>query len=87
MNEYLNLIIRKSHQSHQEKVKQILEGEKEQKVTKIQNMFYRRMKISQNRKKGGRESEAASLDSDRKTIGSGEIINNLKNILKKPHIF
>ncbi len=28
MNEYLNLIIKKSHQSHQEKVKEILQGDK-----------------------------------------------------------
>ena len=28
MNEYLNLFIKKSHQSHQEKVKEILQGDK-----------------------------------------------------------
>ena len=51
MNEYLNLIIKKSHQTHQEKVKEIMQGDKEQRSQKIQNMYYRRMKISQHKKK------------------------------------
>ena len=51
MNEYLNILIRKSEEDQQEKLKKMLETQYENKKNSTQNTFIRKMKILARKKK------------------------------------
>lgn len=57
MNEYLNILIRKSEEDQQEKLQRMLESQYESKKNSTQNTFIRKMKIFARKKRGGKEEE------------------------------